>query len=141
MKADRIILVLVVVIMLASVVGSYFLFLQQDSMSGKKIDAVKLDVDNLSAALKQVDSQLKEFQLKGQDGVEAVKRLEEKINAAEADRMDINAKINDLMQSVEMLKKGASAPAPVEEAVIEPEKPQEEAVTSNVDLGQIPVEK
>ena len=64
MKADRIILVLVVVIMLASVVGSYFLFLQQDAMSGKKIDAVKLDVDNLSATLKQVDSQLKEFQLK-----------------------------------------------------------------------------
>ena len=141
MKADRIILVLVVVIMLASVVGSYFLFLQQDSMSGKKIDAVKLDVDNLSATLKQVDSQLKEFQLKGQDGVDAVKRLEEKINAVEADRMDIKTKINDLMQSVEMLKKGVSVPAPAEVVVVAPEKPQEEAVTGNVDLGQIPVEK
>ena len=141
MKADRIILVLVVVIMLASVVGSYFLFLQQDSMSGKKIDAVKLDVDNLSAALKQVDSQLKEFQLKGQDGVDAVRRLEEKINVVEADRMDIKTKINDLMQSVEMLKKGVSVPVSAEVAVVASEKPREESVTGNVDLGQIPVEK
>ncbi|HQP91161.1 MAG TPA: hypothetical protein PLU24_00620 [Candidatus Omnitrophota bacterium] len=145
MKADRVILVLVVVIMLASVVGSYFLFLKQDSLSGKKIDAVKSKVDSLTQRLKELDSQLQEFRAK-QGDMDAVKKLEDRVSAVEAERADINTKITDLMKAVEEIKKGGAAPAVLEPVNVPAPEPQEAAVTgetpeSNVDLGQIPVEK
>lgn len=147
MKSDRIILVLVVVIMLASVVGSYFLFMQQDQLSGKKFETLKADIDKLNTALSNADGTFKDFQAQARGYADSIKSLEDKMNAADAERKDIAGKVGELMKAVEDFKVSAKAamaePAsPVAAAEIPaPEVLAEPAQDASVDLGSIPVEK
>ncbi len=154
MKADRIILFLVVVIMLASVAGSYFLFLQQDALSGKKIELIKADVDKLKVSFREINSKFEEEMLAQKAGIDFIKKMEERIDAADVDRKELASKVSDLIKSVNELK-GIPVPAEPVAQVVAQEAPvaQPETATTpgsvvktedkeaNVDLGQIPVQK
>ncbi len=140
MKPEKIVLVLVVVIMLASVVGSYFLFMQQDQLSGKRFETLKADIEKLNTTLSGHG--------------DSIKALEDKMSVADAERKDITGKVDELMKAVEGFKVSAKAalaepvapaavaeipaPSPEPEAIVEPAPTAQDA---SVDLGSIPVEK
>lgn len=154
MKPEKIVLVLVVVIMLASVVGSYFLFMQQDQLSGKRFETLKADIEKLNTALANTDGTFKDFQVQAKGYADSIKALEDKMSVADAERKDITGKVDELMKAVEGFKVSAKAalaesvapaavaetpaPGPEPEATVEPAPTAQDA---SVDLGSIPVEK
>jgi septal ring factor EnvC (AmiA/AmiB activator) len=153
MKANIVVLVFVIVIMLASLGGTYFLFTQQDQMNGKKLEAVKADVEKLSATLRETSTQFKDLDSQVKAAAFGFRGLEEKISLGDTQSKDIAAKVDSLMMAVEELKGGAkivpaaleipavvAAPAPETPAVTEP-TPTPVSENPPVDLGQIPVEK
>ncbi|HAJ56525.1 MAG TPA: hypothetical protein DCL35_02015 [Candidatus Omnitrophica bacterium] len=150
MKAQNMVLVLVVVIMLASLGGTYLLFSQQGALSTQKIDSLKVVIDDLSVSLKKVDSGLKDIEARSSGYADSIKSLEEKISAGDADRKDIAAKVTDLMKAVGDIKGVAKSAAEVKQAAMEIQEPAPEPAaepapvttqSETVDLGQIPVQK
>ena len=153
MKADKIVLLLVVLVMLASLAGTYLLFIQRDSVSSKKIAAIQAEIDKVNISLKKADSQFNDMQTQSRSYADSIKGLQEKIDAGDAERRDVSSKVADLMRSVDELK-NAGKVSTVDETpatvTMMPEttpsaEPSAETVlpteTSAVDLGQIPVEK
>lgn len=157
MKANTIVLVLVVVIMLALTGGAYFLFMRQGQMSGKNLEAVKADIEKLSAALKDTGAQFKDLEDRVKGTADSLKGLEDKVALGDTERKDVAAKVDSLMKAVEELKGGATTVSAEPEAAVSVSAPAPEATVvsetpvvteaapaienSPVDLGQIPVEK
>ncbi|MBI5874181.1 MAG: hypothetical protein HZB36_08640 [Candidatus Omnitrophica bacterium] len=159
MKAQNIILVLVVVFMLVSLGGTYMLFIKQGTVSVQKIDALKGDIDDLGVSLKKVDSQFKDLEAQSKGYTDSIKSLEDKVNAGDSERKDIAAKVTDLMKAVDEIKSVAKSTVEAKQAVVPAEpsvvvEPAAEVTTpeaapetvsvtqpESVDLGQIPVQK
>ena len=103
--------------------------------TNNKIVALKWALDNFSTTIKGLDSKIKDIGAQSKIYTDGFKDIEEKIKAAEAERKDLDSKVDALVKEVEGIKSSAKT----EVAVKAPENPT--VSTQAVELGEIPVQK
>jgi chromosome segregation ATPase len=124
---DRVIFLVVIIVVIASL-GAAFLALKEQQVSSRdEISLLKLEVNGFRSTFRVLQSKIKEINVQAKAYSENFKNIEGKISAADLERKDIAAKIDELALDVERLKGGSKASASPKAGTIE--------------LGEIPVKK
>ena len=126
---NRIVVLAVVIIVIAALTMAFMMLKEQQMAMNDKIASLKTEVAGYRATFKILESKIKDLSNQSKGYADSIKNVQDKMGSSEQETKNLVAKIEALMQDVELLKGSKAGTV------------SKSSKSGAVELGEIPVRK